>query len=414
MRRRRMQDTPRSNRLHIAIFGRRNAGKSSLINAITNQDIALVSNVAGTTTDPVYKAMEILPIGPVVIIDTAGIDDEGELGELRIKKTYQVLNKTELAIIVLNGENGITEFDKDVISRVKEKKIPLVGVINKVDIYDIDDELMKKWSEEYNIPFVKVSASTKEGIEKLKETIIKEANLKKHEKVIIGDLIEPNDFVVLVTPIDKAAPKGRMILPQQQTIRDVIDHGAIAVVTRETELNETLKGLVKKPRIVVTDSQAFERVNKDTPEDIPLTSFSILFARYKGDLKALVGGVARIKELKPGDKVLICEGCTHHRQEGDIGRDKIPRWLENMVGGKLNFQWTSGTAYPEPEEMKEFDLIVHCGGCMLNPKEMEFRIEQAKENGMPIVNYGVLIGYVTGILERALEPFPHIKKILYN
>lgn len=409
-----MQQTPRSNRLHIAIFGKRNAGKSSLINAITNQDIALVSNVAGTTTDPVYKAMEILPIGPVTIIDTAGIDDEGELGELRIKKTYQVLNKTELAIIVINPQNGITDFDKDIIFRVKEKKIPLIGVINKIDIHEIENEIIDKWSKEYNIPFVKVSAATKLGIEELKETIIKEADLKKHEKVIIGDLIEPYDFVVLVTPIDKAAPKGRMILPQQQTIRDVIDHGAIAIVTRETELTETLKGLGKKPRIVVTDSQAFERVNKDTPEDITLTSFSILFARYKGDLETLVGGVARIKELKPGDKVLICEGCTHHRQEGDIGRDKIPKWLENMVGGKLNFEWTSGTAYPEPEEMKKFDLIVHCGGCMLNPKEMEFRIEQAKENGMPIVNYGVLIGYVTGVLERALKPFPEIKALLYK
>ncbi|WIF95252.1 [FeFe] hydrogenase H-cluster maturation GTPase HydF [Caminicella sporogenes] len=407
-----MQQTPRSNRLHIAIFGRRNAGKSSLINAITNQDIALVSNVAGTTTDPVYKAMEILPIGPVTIIDTAGIDDEGELGELRIKKTYQVLNKTELAIIVVNMKNGVTDFDEDIIKRVKEKKIPLIGVVNKIDVYKADDEIIDRWSKKYSIPFVKVSAVNKIGIEKLKETIIREADLRKHEKVIIGDLIRPNDFVVLVTPIDKAAPKGRMILPQQQTIRDVIDHGAIAVVTRETELTETLKGLAKKPRIVVTDSQAFERVDKDTPIDIPLTSFSILFARYKGDLKTLVEGLTKVRELKSGDRVLICEGCTHHRQEGDIGRDKIPKWLENMVGGKLEFEWTSGTAYPEPQKMKEFDLIVHCGGCMLNPKEMEFRINQAKENRMPIINYGVLIGYVTGVLERALSPFPEIKSIL--
>lgn len=408
-----MQDTPRSNRLHIAIFGKRNAGKSSLINAITNQDIALVSNVAGTTTDPVYKAMEILPIGPVVIIDTAGLDDVGELGELRIKKTYQVLNKTELAIVLVNGETGITNYDVEIISRIKEKKTPLIGVVNKIDIKDVGNEVLEAWNKEHNIPFVKVSAATKEGIDELKETIIKEANLKKYEKVIIGDLINPSDIVVLVTPIDKAAPKGRLILPQQQTIRDIIDHGGVALVTRETELKEALKSLGKKPKLVVTDSQAFAIVDKDTPEDITLTSFSILFARYKGDLKTLVEGVSKIKELTPGDKVLICEGCTHHRQEGDIGRDKIPRWLENMVGGNLNFEWTSGTAYPDPEEMKKYNLIIHCGGCMLNPKEMEFRIQQANENDMPIVNYGVLIGYVTGVLERALDPFPEIKALIY-
>lgn len=409
-----MQETPRSNRLHIAIFGRRNAGKSSLINAITNQEIALVSKVAGTTTDPVYKAMEILPIGPVVIIDTAGIDDEGELGELRIKKTYQVLNKTELAIIIINGKDGITDFDEDIIARVKEKGIPLLGVINKIDEIDVDDRDIKGWKEKYNIQFIKVSAATKEGIEDLKRGIIKTSDLKKHEKVIIGDLIEPNEYVVLVTPIDKAAPKGRLILPQQQTIRDIIDHGGIPIITRETELTEALEGLKKKPRMVITDSQAFKTVDKLTPKDITLTSFSILFARYKGDLKELVWGVAKIKELKAGDRVLICEGCTHHRQEGDIGKDKIPKWIENIVGEKLKFSWTSGTAYPEPEEMKEYDLIVHCGGCMLNPKEMEFRIEQAKNNKTPIVNYGVLIGYVTGVLERALDIFPEIKKLLYN
>ncbi len=407
-----MQETPKSNRLHIAIFGKRNAGKSSLINAITNQDIALVSKIAGTTTDPVSKAMEILPIGPVMLIDTAGIDDEGELGELRIKKTYRVLSKTELAIIVINGQSGITDFDEDIIMRVKDKKIPIVGVVNKVDILDVEDKVINEWSKKYNMPFVKVSATTKKGIEKLKETIIKVADLGKHEKVIVGDLIEPHDYIVLVTPIDKAAPKGRLILPQQQTIRDIIDHAGIPIVTRETELKEALKGLNKKPRLVITDSQAFERVDKETPKNIDLTSFSILYARYKGDLEELVSGIEKIKNLKPGDKVLICEGCTHHRQEGDIGRDKIPRWLEDMVGGKLNFEWTSGTAYPEPETMKKFDLIVHCGGCMLNPKEMEFRIEQAKENKTPIVNYGVLIGYVTGVLERALSPFPKVRDLL--
>lgn len=406
-----MQDTPRSNRLHIAIFGKRNAGKSSLINALTKQDIALVSDVAGTTTDPVYKAMEILPIGPVVIIDTAGIDDEGALGELRIKKTYKVLNKTELAVLVVTGKEGITEFDREIISRVREKKIPLVGVVNKIDAEDVDASLLEEWQKTYHIPFVKVSALKGEGIEELKQLIIDNANLEKQEKVIVGDFIEPNDLVVLVTPIDKAAPKGRMILPQQQTIRDVIDHGAIAVVTRETELKETLRSLGKKPRIVITDSQAFAKVNEDTPRDIALTSFSILFARYKGDLEELVMGAKKIRDLKPGDHVLICEGCTHHRQEGDIGRDKIPKWIEGMVGGKLNFEWASGTYYPEPEEMKKFDLIIHCGGCMLNSKEMEFRINQAIYNQTPIVNYGVLIGYITGVLERALEPFPEIKRM---
>jgi [FeFe] hydrogenase H-cluster maturation GTPase HydF len=251
----------------------------------------------------------------------------------------------------------------------------------------------------------------KEGINELKEKMIDQANIEKHEKVIIGDLIEPNDFVVLVTPIDKAAPKGRMILPQQQTIRDIIDHGAVAIITRETELKETLASLGEKPKLVVTDSQAFKRVNEDTPKDLTLTSFSILFARYKGELKPLVLGAKKVKNLKPGNHVLICEGCTHHRQDGDIGRDKIPRWLEKMVGGKLHFQWTSGTKYPTPEEMKKFDLIIHCGGCMLNPKEMEFRISQAIKNNMPIVNYGVLIGMVTGVLKRALEPFPEVTEM---
>lgn len=406
-----MQDTPRSNRLHIAIFGKRNVGKSSLINALTNQDIALVSSVAGTTTDPVYKTMEILPIGPVVIIDTAGIDDEGLLGELRIKKTYKVLNKTELAVLVIAAEDGISEFDKELIERIKEKKIPLVGVVNKTDIVAIEDALIDKWQSVYGFPFIQVSTILGNGIDELKEKIIQQAKIEKQEKVIVGDLLEPNDIVVLVTPIDKAAPKGRMILPQQQTIRDVIDHGAIAVVTRETELKETLASLGKKPRLVITDSQAFAKVSKDTPTDIPLTSFSILFARYKGDLEELVLGAKKIKSLKTGDHVLICEGCTHHRQEGDIGKDKMPKWLEEMTGGKLNFQWTTGSYYPEPEEMKKFDLIIHCGGCMLNPKEMEFRINQAVYNNTAIVNYGVLIGYIAGVLERALEPFPEIKKL---
>lgn len=406
-----MHETPRSNRLHISLFGKRNAGKSSLINALTDQDIALVSDVAGTTTDPVYKTMEILPIGPVVIIDTAGIDDEGALGQLRINKTYNVLNKTELAIVMITPEGGIGQYERDLIDRIKEKSIPVVGVINKIDAEPVEESLVEEWESLYKIPFVKVSALEGIGIKELKEKIIKESNISKEEKVIVGDLIEPNDFVVLVTPIDKAAPKGRLILPQQQTIRDIIDHGGVAIVTRETELKETLKQLGKKPKLVITDSQAFRQVSQDTPLDLMLTSFSILFARYKGDLKELVMGAKRVKSLKPGDNVLICEGCTHHRQEGDIGKVKIPRWLEKEVGGKLNFQWKSGTAYPDPEEIKKYQLIVHCGGCMLNPKEMNFRIHQAMENNTAIVNYGVLIGLTSGVLQRALDPFPDIKRI---
>lgn len=407
-----MQGTPRSNRLHISIFGKRNAGKSSLINALTNQDIALVSNVAGTTTDPVYKAMEILPIGPVVLIDTAGIDDEGDLGQLRVKKTLQVLNKTELAVLVISAVDGVTDFDKETLDRIKDKKIPVVGVINKSDENNLSDDDINNIQDEMGIEFVKVSSKTRDGIDELKNLIIKHSPNTDVEKKIVGDLIEPHDYVVLVTPIDKAAPKGRLILPQQQTTRDIIDHGSIAIITRETELEATLQGLNKKPKIVITDSQAFEKVDKLTPKDIPMTSFSILYARYKADLEELVLGVKQIEKLKENDNVLICEGCTHHRQEGDIGKDKIPKWIEGMCGKNLNFEWTSGVNYPEPDEMKKYSLIVHCGGCMLNPKEMEFRVMQARENKTPIVNYGILIGHVTGVLERALEPFP-VAKGLY-
>ncbi len=375
-----MQGTPRSNRLHISIFGKRNAGKSSLINALTNQDIALVSNVAGTTTDPVYKAMEILPIGPVVLIDTAGIDDEGDLGKLRVKKTLQVLNKTELAVLVISAVDGVTDFDKETLDRINNKKIPVVGVINKSDKKNLSDEEINNIQDEIGIEFVKVSSKTREGVVELKNLIIKHSPNTDIEKKIVGDLIDPHDYVVLVTPIDKAAPKGRLILPQQQTTRDIIDHGAIAIITRETELEATLKGLNKKPKLVITDSQAFEKVDKLTPKDIPMTSFSILYARYKADIEELVLGVKQIEKLKQNDNVLICEGCTHHRQEGDIGKDKIPKWIEGMCGKNLNFEWTSGVNYPEPDEMKKYSLIVHCGGCMLNPKEMEFRVMQARNN----------------------------------
>ncbi|MCF6096065.1 [FeFe] hydrogenase H-cluster maturation GTPase HydF [Thermovorax subterraneus] len=397
-----LNETPTASRLHIAIFGRRNAGKSSLINAITNQDIALVSPVAGTTTDPVFKAMELLPIGPVVIIDTAGIDDEGELGELRVKKTYQVLNKTDLAVLIIDGTAGVTDYDLEILGRIREKNIPVVGVVNKSDVAGYTQEDKKSWEKLLNIKLIEVSAMKRQGIEELKREIINKAPSSLTENPLIGDLISPGDIVVLVVPIDKAAPKGRLILPQQQAIRDVLDHNAIAVVTKETELKNTLSSLARKPRIVVTDSQAFARVAQDTPRDVPMTSFSILFARYKGDLSQLVEGVKAIKNLKPGDRVLIAEACTHHRQEDDIGTVKIPRWLRQILGFDVQFEWSSGFGFPE--NLEDFKLVIHCGGCMINRKEMLYRLSILKQKGIPVVNYGVFIAYALGILERALEP----------
>lgn len=399
-----MNATPTSSRLHIAIFGRRNAGKSSLINAITNQRIALVSEVAGTTTDPVSKAMELLPIGPVVIIDTAGLDDVGPLGELRVQRTYDVLNRTDLAVLVIDGEKGLTQFEEDILQRIKEKNIPVVGVVNKADKAAYTAEQLKKWQNRLKLELIETSATTGEGIEQLKMAIIRHAPYDDRELSLVGDLINPGDFVVLVVPIDKAAPKGRLILPQQQVIRDILDNDAMAVVTKEYELRETLEHLGKKPRLVITDSQVFQKVAADTPRDILLTSFSILFARYKGDLIELAKGAKAIKSLRPGDRVLIAEGCTHHRQSDDIGTVKIPRWLRQIAGGDLQFQWSSGLTLPE--DLAQFKLIVHCGACMLNRREMLYRLSQAKGKGVPMVNYGVLIAYVLGILPRALEPFP--------
>lgn len=399
-----MNATPTSSRLHIAIFGRRNAGKSSLINAITNQRIALVSEVAGTTTDPVSKAMELLPIGPVVIIDTAGLDDVGPLGELRVQRTYDVLNRTDLAVLVIDGEKGLTQFEEDILQRIKEKNIPVVGVVNKADKAAYTAEQLKEWQNRLKLELIETSATTGEGIEQLKMAIIRHAPYDDRELSLVGDLINPGDFVVLVVPIDKAAPKGRLILPQQQVIRDILDNDAMAVVTKEYELRETLEHLGKKPRLVITDSQVFQKVAADTPRDILLTSFSILFARYKGDLIELAKGAKAIKSLRPGDRVLIAEGCTHHRQSDDIGTVKIPRWLRQIAGGDLQFQWSSGLTLPE--DLAQFKLIVHCGACMLNRREMLYRLSQAKGKGVPMVNYGVLIAYVLGILPRALEPFP--------
>jgi [FeFe] hydrogenase H-cluster maturation GTPase HydF len=397
-----MNTTPRSERLHIAIFGKRNAGKSSLINAITNQPIAIVSPTPGTTTDPVYKSMEILPLGPVVLVDTAGIDDVGELGKLRVEKTLEVLNRTDIAILVVSEIDDLN-FEKQLIKLFREKKVPSIGVLNKIDLDKDYKEKLSYLQSTLGIKFLPVSCATLKGIEELKNEIARSVPDVGEDLRIVGDLINPGDFVILVVPIDKAAPKGRLILPQQQTIRDILDSDAIAIVTKEYELKETLENLGKKPAIVVTDSQAFLKVDADTPPDIPMTSFSILFARYKGDLFEFVEGVKKIKNLKPSDTVLIAEACTHHRQSDDIGTVKIPRWIRQIAGFDINFEWVSGYGYKK--DLSKYALIVHCGGCMITRREMLYRIELAKSYGVPITNYGIMIAYVHGVLPRALKPF---------
>lgn len=396
-----LNDTPKSDRIHIGIFGRRNAGKSSIINAITSQNLAVVSKVKGTTTDPVQKAMELLPLGPVMIIDTPGIDDEGELGKMRVEKSYQVLNKTDIALLVVDGNVGLTQCDKDLIEEIKKRKLPYLIILNK------SDEVCNRYDIENSIW---VSAETKENIWELKERISKLVPNENMTLKIIGDLLDPEDIVVLVVPIDSAAPKGRLILPQQQTIRDVLEAGAISVVTRDTELSQTLKALGKKPKIVVTDSQAFGKVKNDVPEDILLTSFSILFARYKGDLAEQIKAVKAIDSLKDGDYVLISEGCSHHRQCDDIGTVKIPRWLKEHSGKKINYEFSSGTEFPR--DLSKYKAVIHCGGCTLNEKEMKHRIAVAKEQNVSITNYGIFIAYTQGILKRSLQAFPEIAKIL--
>lgn len=395
-----MNQTPRGNRLHIAIFGRRNAGKSSLINALTDQDIALVSDVAGTTTDPVYKSMEILPIGPVLIIDTAGIDDEGNIGELRVQKTKEVIKKTDVAIIVVDHTIGLNKWERELIDLLKDKKIPMLIVENKIDL--IKNPALELSCKVEDIPIVKVSTKLKEGIELLKNKIIEIAP-SADEKTLLDGLVNECDMVLLVTPIDSAAPKGRMILPQVQVIRGILDAGAFMTICKETQLEETLTKIVNPPDLVITDSQVFKEVSSKLPKDIPLTSFSIIFANYKGDLKYLVDGVKEIEKLQEGAKVLIAEGCTHHRQDDDIGTVKIPRWLENYRGIKLNFNFVTGTDFPE--DLNEYDLIVHCGSCMQNRREMLNRIYSAKKAGVPIVNYGILISFLNEILDRTIAPF---------
>ena len=388
-----LNNTPSAERLHIGFFGCRNVGKSSLVNSVTNQDLSVVSDIKGTTTDPVKKSMEILPLGPVVIIDTPGFDDEGELGEKRIEKTKKILRSCDIAILVTDATRTLNITEKELIAIFEERKIPYIIANNKAD------KLKNIPKDNENIVYT--STIEKFGIEKLKNTIGNIIGKSSKENKFVGDLIEPKDIVVLVTPIDSAAPKGRMIMPQQLGIRDIIDAGGIAVVTKETELEETMKSLGKKPKIVITDSQVFEFVNKVVPKEIPLTSFSILMARYKGFLKIAIAGVKQINKLKNGSKILISEGCTHHRQCDDIGTVKLPNWLKQYTNLDLEFEWSSGTGFPT--DLKKYDLIIHCGGCMLNSNEMNYRMNQAIKQNVPFTNYGITIAYLKGILERSIE-----------
>lgn len=399
-----LNNTPSAERIHIGIFGRRNAGKSSLINALTGQNLAIVSDVKGTTTDPVLKAMELLPLGPVVMIDTPGLDDTGELGALRIQKTYQILNKTDIALVVIDTTVGMTDADAAILTRIQEKEIPYLLVWNKADQLGTDAELKGDFAgsihKEHSIL---ISASTGSHIHELKEKLASLVPTQGNDRRIVSDLIRPGDFVVLVVPIDKAAPKGRLILPQQQTIRDILDTGATAIVTRDTELSDTLNRLGELPSLVITDSQAFEKVARLTPPEVPLTSFSILFARYKGNLNTVVNGARVLDMLKDQDTVLICEGCTHHRQCEDIGTVKLPRWIREHTGKSLNFVFTSGTEFPT--DLRPYRMIIHCGGCTLNEREMQFRLKCAEDAGIPITNYGTAIAYMKGILERSIQVF---------
>lgn len=413
-----LNSTPSANRVHIGFFGRRNAGKSSVVNAVTGQELAVVSDTEGTTTDPVYKSMELLPIGPVMIIDTPGFDDEGALGELRVRKTKQVLNKTDIAVLVVDATEGKKQCDEELIRIFKEKEIPYIIVNNKADL--LSDEISEKVCQnnvseqrkaEQNALISSgqeqyVSALTGAGIYELKECIGKLTPNEDMTLKIVGDLLHPGDFVVLVVPIDSAAPKGRLILPQQQTIRDVLEANAAAIVVKESELKQTLEQLGRSPAMVITDSQVFEQVSGVVSEEIPLTSFSILMARYKGYLETAVNGVAAIDHLKDGDKILISEGCTHHRQCDDIGTVKIPRWLKQHTGKELIIETSSGTEFPE--DLTSYALVIHCGGCMLNEREVKYRMKCAEDQKVPFTNYGIAIAQMKGILKRSIELFPNL------
>lgn len=395
--------TPSSERIHIGFFGMRNAGKSSLVNAVTNQELSVVSPVAGTTTDPVKKAMELMPLGPVVIVDTPGLDDEGSLGELRIRKTRQVLSEIHMAVLVTDAVRGCSKADEELTALFKERGIPYVIACNKADLLE---EQEVKLSEES----ILVSAKTGENIDVLKERLAKLGVGVQSEKKLVADLLERGDLVVLVVPIDEAAPKGRLILPQQQTIRDVLEAGAVCVVVKDTELEEALSKMNQKPKLVITDSQVFGKVSKVVPEDIMLTSFSILFARYKGNLKLAVQGAAVLDVLNDGDKILISEGCTHHRQCGDIGSVKIPAWIKKHTQKDVEPAFSSGGEFPE--DLSEYRLVIHCGGCTLTEKAVQGRLQQCKNSGVPVTNYGIAIAHMYGILRRSLEPFPEILREL--
>lgn len=448
-----MNETPSAERVHISFFGCRNAGKSSLLNAVTGQDLAVVSSIKGTTTDPVKKSMELLPLGPVVIIDTPGIDDGGALGELRIRKTKQILNRTDIAVLVADSQTGLRKEDRELIALFEEKEVPYLIAMNKADLReDGADAAAERGPERAGIepaeiksgnsgieenktpenktsgtdamktgaadpekkpPLLYVSALTGRGIPELKEAM---AHLRdgaeegEDSRPLIGDLLSPSDLVVLVIPVDKAAPKGRLILPQQQTIRGILDADAAAVMVKDDELSSTLSILGKKPRLVVTDSQVFGKVKNEVPADVLLTSFSILFARYKGNLKTAAEGAAALDRLKDGDAVLICEGCTHHRQCGDIGTEKLPAWIRKHTGKELRFSFTSGGTFPD--DLSPYSLIVHCGGCMLNAREMKYRLKCAQDQKIPMTNYGIAIAHMNGILKRSVEPFPDIWETL--
>lgn len=397
-----LNTTPSSERIHIAFFGRRNAGKSSVVNAVTGQALSVVSDVKGTTTDPVYKAMELLPLGPVMIIDTAGIDDEGELGSLRVEKTLAVLAKTDIAILIVDSVTGLAEADEQLIAEFQKRKLPYIIVYNKSDLTDAQKPT--------SVHEISVSAKTGANINELKELIARQVRPETNPKPLLSDLVRAGDVIVLVIPIDEAAPKGRLILPQQQIIRAALEEGVIPVCCRETELSQTLEKLGVTPKMVITDSQAFGMVSKIVPESVPLTSFSILFARYKGDLETVVRGAAALDKLKAGDKVLLSEGCTHHRQCNDIGTVKLPKWITAHAGCELEFCWSSGNEFPR--DLSEYALIVHCGACMLPPKEVQFRQAVANEQSVPITNYGTAIAHCHGILRRSLELFPEVLAIL--
>ncbi|RXM79491.1 [FeFe] hydrogenase H-cluster maturation GTPase HydF [Clostridium tetani] len=396
-----MQDTPKGNRIHIAFLGRRNAGKSSIINAISNQQVSIVSNVAGTTTDPVYKAMELFPIGPIMLIDTAGLDDEGYIGNLRIEKTKEIMNKTDIAVIAIDCKNENFEYEMYLKEKLSKRKIPTIIALNKIDeVANLDEAIVRARKQFDNI--VSISALRRENIDKLKEKIIEQVP-SNNETTLLEGIVNKKDLVILITPQDLQAPKGRLILPQVQVLRDILDKGAMAMVLKDTELQEGLKSLYKKPDLVITDSQIFNKVKDIIPKDIRLTSFSVLMARYKGNIRLLIKGAKSINNLKPGDNILISEACTHHSLKGDIAKEKIPNLLKKKIGGEVNIDFSSGGDFTK--NIEKYKLIIHCGGCMLNQKQMINRLNKANEKNIPITNFGVVLAYLNGILDRVSEVF---------